>query len=149
MAFERSLTSACLKLVEQIKQLKLLREAKEGQLSELIIKQQTLKLQHKKCEQDTEAMITPSPCNREESEASAFKALLRRSWRLKQAIDKCHTSVQRLELQISRLEKRIEAALIMKADVMKVLKKGEGNQKLQSGIDLMLTKNQLLLGQYD
>ncbi|MBC7006286.1 hypothetical protein BIZ37_27385 [Photobacterium sp. BZF1] len=149
MRFNRSLTAACLQLVEQISKLKLLLKAKEDQLSELMIEQQALEAQHSNCEQEIEAMITPSSDNTEESETDTFKSLLRHSWQLKQAIDKCHTSALRLRQQITRLEKRIEAALILKANALKALKLKGGDPRLQNGLDVMLAKNQLLLGQYD
>ena len=149
MIFNSSLTTTCLQLVEQISKLKLSVRAKEDQLSELMIEQQALEAQHSNCEQEIEAMIAPSSDNTEKSETNAFKSLLHHSWRLKQAIDKCHTSALRLRQQITRLEKRIETVLILKANAMKALKLGGGDQRLQNGLDVMLAKNQLLLGQYD
>ncbi|MGF1736391.1 hypothetical protein [Photobacterium satsumensis] len=151
MALHRSLNSAFLQLLKQLKQLHTLLSAREEQLAVHQKQQKVLVRLHAECEQAIEAMIAPQPSPRAEGnkEASAFKVLLQRSWALKNALEHKRLAVARCRQRLIKLEQRIEASLSLKAKVANTLTAGGKATALQVAMEVMLVKNQLWLAQYD
>ncbi|MGR5061311.1 hypothetical protein [Photobacterium sp. DNB22_13_2] len=147
MIGDKSLTTAFLLLVEQIKQLERLLTLKQEQLADLIKHQHELEQLHAQCERNIASMIVPLPSSHalNSKEAPAFKVKLRQSWSLKMAYAKQRAKVYRLKQRIIRLEKRVETSLALKTNAMATIKTREGSQKLQTAIEILLVKNQLWL----